>query len=340
VAGASEALKATLEEIAAEAGLGRATVERVLNGRGGVRAETAEKVLIAARKLDYPKRLPDLHRGLIRIEVILVRPEATFFARLSRSFERIAAALDHSISVHRTFVDEADPKAITDRILSPHARRSGLILAVPQYKEVGAALGKLLGQDLPIVQVVTRMDGVDAAFVGIDNEAAGRMAGLLLAAMQPRAGTVVALFHSHVYSIHRQRIRGFSDGIDRHCRGDLRFAEVSYTPDDPIEAAAQLADALRRYPDLAGLYNAGGGNFALCDVLRRHRSRQVVFVGHELTERTTAALRDGTMQVVLDQSPEAQARRAMDIMLSRLGILDAIIDNPPIRFTTITAENI
>ena len=333
-------MKATLEDIAAEAGLGRATVERVLNGRGGVRAETAEKVLIAARKLDYPKRLPERHRGLIRIEVILVRPEATFFARLSRSFERIAATLDPSVSVHRTFVEEADPAAIADRILGPHARRSGLILAVPQYQEVGAALNRLLGDGLPIVQVVTRMDGVDAEFVGIDNEAAGRTAGLLLAAMQPRAGTVVALCHSHVYSIHRQRIGGFSHGMHRHGRRHLNFAEILYTNDDPIEGAAQLADALRRYPDLAGLYNAGGGNFALCDVLRKHRSRSIVFVGHELTERTTAALRDGTMQVVLDQAPEAQARRAMDIMLWRLGILEPAVDNPPIRFTTITAENI
>lgn len=333
-------LKATIRDIAEAVGLGTATVERVLNGRGGVRPETAERVLVAARRLDYRRNLPEAHRGLMRIEVILVRPETTFFSRLSRGFERIAASLDPSVSVHRTFVDEADPKAIAERILKPHARRSGLIIAVPQYAEVDSALGRLLGGGLPVVQVVTSMEGVDADFVGIDNEAAGRTAALMMAMMQPRNGSVVAFFHSHVYSIHRQRIRGFSQGIERHNRGNLAFAEVAYTYDDPMEAAAKLADAIRRYPDLAGLYNAGGANFALCDVLRRQRPRDVVFIGHELTERTTAALREGIMHVVLDQAPEAQARRAMDMMLSRLGILETKVDNPPIRFVTVTAENI
>lgn len=332
--------KVTLADIAKATGLGTATIERALNGRGGVRPETVEKVLVSARRLGYFRKLPERHRGLLRIEVILVRPDTTFFARLSRAFERIAATLDPSVSVHRTFVDEADAGAIAGRIRQPHARRSGLILAVPQYAEVGRALRLLVDRSLPVVQVVSRMDAMDTDFVGIDNEAAGRTAALLMAGMQAAEGTVVALCHSHVYSLHRQRIGGFSQGMARHGRGNLRFAEVLYTRDDPIEGASQLADAIRRYPDLVGLYNAGGGNFALCDVLRKQKPGRIFFVGHELTERTTAALRDGTMHVVIDQSPEAQARRAMDVMLSRLGVLDATVDNPPIRFVTVTPENI
>jgi LacI family transcriptional regulator len=46
------------------------------------------------------------------------------------------------------------------------------------------------------------------------------------------------------------------------------------------------------------------------------------------------------MDVVLDQAPEAQARRAIDLILARLGLHDLPIDNPPIRFITFTAENL
>ena len=86
--------KPTVPDIAKQAGVGTATVERVLNGRGGVRPVTAERVVAAARALGYSRRLPDLHRGLLRIDVILVRPETTFFRRLSGAFERIGATLD------------------------------------------------------------------------------------------------------------------------------------------------------------------------------------------------------------------------------------------------------
>ena len=132
--------KPTFADIAQHAGVGTATVERVLNGRGGVRPATAEKVIAAARALDYPRRLPDVHRGLLRIEVILVRPETTFFRRLALAFERVGATLDPSVKVHRTFMEEGDPRAVAAHIASTETRRAGLILAVPDHPEIRKAV--------------------------------------------------------------------------------------------------------------------------------------------------------------------------------------------------------
>ena len=46
------------------------------------------------------------------------------------------------------------------------------------------------------------------------------------------------------------------------------------------------------------------------------------------------------MAVVLDQAPEAQAQREIDLMLKRMGLLDVQVDTAPIRFITLTAENV
>jgi len=46
------------------------------------------------------------------------------------------------------------------------------------------------------------------------------------------------------------------------------------------------------------------------------------------------------MDVVLDQAPEAQARRSLDLLLQRLGFISAEVSSEPIRFYTITSENI
>lgn len=46
--------KPNYRDIARHAGVGTATVERVLNGRGGVRPELVEKVISAARRLGPP----------------------------------------------------------------------------------------------------------------------------------------------------------------------------------------------------------------------------------------------------------------------------------------------
>ncbi|WP_183432676.1 LacI family DNA-binding transcriptional regulator [Mesorhizobium sp. RMAD-H1] len=331
--------KPNYRDIARQAGVGTATVERVLNGRGGVRPELVEKVLLAARALNYPRKLPDVHRGLLRIEVLMVRPETTFYQRLSRAFERIAATLDPLIVVHRSFVEEMKPEEIARRIVSVDLSRAGLILAVPSHPLIGAALERVDARGLPVVHVVTRASGQVGEFIGIDNYAAGRTAALYTSRMARRTGPVVAICHP-IYQVHRDRIRGFSDYF-RENPGASGFEWLGFGGDEEGASADRLWSALQRYPDLAGLYNAGGANSALIDVLRRHpRGRDIFFVGHELTDYTRAALQDGIMDVVLDQAPEAQARRALDLVLRRVGLTDIEPDKTPIRFITITKEGL
>jgi LacI family transcriptional regulator len=332
--------KPTFSDIAKHAGVGTATVERVLNGRGGVRPATGEMVIAGARALDYPRRLPDVHRGLLRIEVLLVRPETTFYRRLARAFERIGATLDPAVKVHRTFMEEGDPRAVAARIASTETRRAGLILAVPDHPEIREAVTSAVGSGLPVVHVVTRAAEAAGDLISIDNYAAGRTAALFLSRMQAREGAILALGHP-IYQVHRERLRGFSDYFAEHPRDGLSFRWIGFGRDEARRSRDLLLEALQVWPDLVGLYNAGAANASLCDVLRRHpRGRQVFFVGHELTDNSAAALRDEVMSVVLDQAPEAQARRAIDLMLNKLGLLDMELDTAPIRFITLTAENL
>jgi LacI family transcriptional regulator len=191
-----------------------------------------------------------------------------------------------------------------------------------------------------VVHVVTRAAQGAGDLVSIDNYAAGRTAALFLSRMRAGEGTVVALGHP-IYQVHRERMHGFSDYLAQNpCHG-LVFRWVGFGRDEARRSRDLLHDALQAWPDLVGLYNAGAANAALCDVLRRHpRGGQVFFVGHELTENSAVALREGVMSVVLDQAPEAQARRAIDLMLKTIGLLDMEVDTAPIRFITLTAENI
>lgn len=338
-AGANILTRPTFSDIARHAGVSTATVERVLNGRGGVRPPTVEKVVAAARALDYPRRLPEVHRGLLRVEVLLVRPETDFYHRLSRAFERIAATLDPTVRVHRTFLKEADPESIAKRIASREQRRAGMILAVPDHPSIRAAVAGL-PPGMPIVHVVTRAHERIGELIAIDNYAAGRSAAMFIARMERRPGTVIAISH-HIYEVHRARMRGFADYMAAHAPEGLVFRWIGFSHDDRRLAGDRLFEAFNLWPDLVGLYNAGGANTGLVEALRRHpRGRELFVVGHELSEATEPALREGYVDVVLDQAPEAQARRALDLMLRRIGLLDMEPDTRPIRFVTVTAESL
>ncbi len=63
--------KMSLQEVARRAGVGLATVDRVLNERGGVSPETVSKVLQVARESGLNRILPEEHRHPWQIEVLL-----------------------------------------------------------------------------------------------------------------------------------------------------------------------------------------------------------------------------------------------------------------------------
>jgi LacI family transcriptional regulator len=102
--------RVTLADVVAKAGVGSATVDRVLHERGNVSGAVRKRVLEAARELGLKRILPSAHRRLVRINVILARPELPLIHRMGFEFRRLAQRMDHSITLHRTVLeDEAPP---------------------------------------------------------------------------------------------------------------------------------------------------------------------------------------------------------------------------------------
>lgn len=329
----------TFAMIAQDAGVSLATVERVLNDRGGVQKNKTERVINAAVRLGWDRRLPEIHRGVVRVEFIIARPETTFFARLVHEFEKIAQSLDARVALHRTVLTD-DPELFARRILGSGLQRAGLIVVGPDHHLVRAALAEVRATGTYIIQIVTRAFGPELDYVGIDNYSAGRTAAMYIWRMCRAKGSVVVLCPGNQFEAHRERIRGFSDYIDAHPSPDLQFERVMFGRDDGPYGASLLADCLQERDDIVGFYNSGGHNSLIGPVLESHSSGSAIFfVGHEFNAWSAAALRDGRMDVVLDQAPEVQARRALDMVLYRIGLTTIPVSNPPVRFTTMTAES-
>ncbi|MGO8655339.1 LacI family transcriptional regulator, partial [Rhizobium ruizarguesonis] len=96
----------------------------------------------------------------------------------------------------------------------------------------------------------------------------------------------------------------------------------------------------RREPGIIGVYSAGGDNKGVARVLEANKAGRPFWVGHELTGETQDYLSRGIMSIVLDQAPEVQARRSIDLALNRLGLIEVEVSAEPVRFLTITSENL
>lgn len=327
-----------LAEVARRAGVGLATVDRVLNERGSVSPATERRVIEAAQALGLRRILPTPHARQVRIEVILARAITPFMQRLTLAMGQVAETLDRSITVQRTSLDMSDPASVAPRILS--SRADGIIVYCEEHRANVAAIAASQAAGRPVICVVTDVpEAPRAAYVGIDHAKAGRTAGFFAAHMLRRRCRAIVISTSEGFRAHRQRIDGFRDALALH-NPDIAVTSGLITGDDQDRAYHLVAEALRGGPDIAAVYNTGGGNRGAALAIRdAGRTGATLFLGHELTEETRVLLRGGEMTVTIDQAPELQARRAIDLMLKRLAVTAGPTVEAEISFTLHTAEN-
>lgn len=327
-----------LQAIAALAGVGIATVDRVLNERGNVSPETARKVIEAARQLKWPRILPVPYRRGLRLDVLLTRPDTPFYQRLNEAFASAASTLDRSVIVQRSFVDEL-PEALAKRILSTNSQ--AVVLVGEDDAAVVDAITTVTVRGIPAVTLVSDIPtSPRLAYVGIDHYCAGRTAAFFMEAMARAPGVLLVLCHSLRYRAHAQRVSGFRDRISDRGSG-LTIAAVLEGHDDRSLSAQLLSDAMGSLRDVVGVYNAGGANRGVEAALKSaHLAGKAVFIGHELNVHTRRLLSEGTMTLTIDQNPESQARRAISILLHRFGYVEEIPGPGDVPFVIYGPENL
>lgn len=312
--------KITLAALAKQIGVGVATLDRVLNERGGVSPATTRRVLQAAREAGIGRTLPDEHRHPWQLELLLSSNDAFFFGQLSQHFSQVASELGYRhVTLHRTLIPDGDPNALAVQIEKAAGRRDGIMVFAHAHPAIFAALARCQQQGVPAITLATDLPGAARlCHVGIDQLQAGRTAGQLMGKMLNGAGEVVIVSGRVDYLAHRQRVEGFSAVLAERFPG-LRVHKVLAAQDDRRQIGLQLEQQLFQSPQISGIYNTGLGNREISDALARHRLlNKALFITHELYPTTRALLAQDAVAITLDQNTQAHARRAMTLMLRHL----------------------
>ena len=311
----------TLQDVAREAGVSPATVDRVLNGRDGVRARTREVVLNAARRMGYIAGSVDaggLRSTSDHVTLLFLLPAGTnaFIDLLHRHIDLNAATRpDVTVLVER--IEGFNPQTLSARLLDLRGQVQGIGLIAQDHPIVREAIRALAQAGIHVLTLASDVQNVPRiAYVGIDNRQAGRLAGQLMGRFLP-AGVAakVALFAGSLsYRGHEEREMGFRH-ILREEFPDIQILDLREIMDDRQRAMEETLALLDQHPDLAAIYNVGGGTSGIGTALNaRGVARKVVVIGHEATERNKRLLLDGTIDAVIDQNPRVEAREALNIL--------------------------
>lgn len=311
----------TLTDVARRAGVSYATADRVVNARGGVAAKSVAKVRAAVDDLGYVRNVAaaNLSTGRTYRFAYLIPDGANAFFQDVRRI--LGAVFEPGVVIEVIDVPAFDSAALCAR-LDGLAGYDGVTVIGIDDADVAGAMARLRAQGVAVVSMVSDVaTEARAAYVGIDNVAAGRTAGRLMALAHGRGpGRVLPVIGSLSARDHADRLAGFREVLG--AATGLTLAPVIEGRDRADMLAAQVRAAMDAGPEITGIYNIGAGQSGLADMFADWPARPICIV-HELSARTRRALEAGLFDFVIDQRPAdevAGSLMAMRALADRLAL--------------------
>lgn len=314
----------TMTDVARAAGVGVATVDRVINRRAPVRSETAQRVLAAAEALGFRRtglirrRLGEQARAP-RLGFVLQSERSAFYQELAAAIRAAVQAMpEPQPRPEIVFLDDLMPRRVAQRLLELGQCCDALALVAADHPQISQTVDALGAQGLPVFALVSDLSAPTlAGYVGLDNRKVGRTAAWTLSRLCRRPGKVGLILGSHRYLCQEQCEVSFRSYL-REAAPGFQVLESMVSLEDVGLAHAATLELLHCHPDLVGVYVAGGGVEGVIEALREVDRPELVTVCHDLTEVTRQALLDGILSVLISHPYDGLARQVCQLMTERL----------------------
>ncbi|MCB9992612.1 MAG: LacI family DNA-binding transcriptional regulator [Hyphomicrobiaceae bacterium] len=338
--------RATVRDVARAAGVSLATVDRVLNGRKGVRQSTIDKVEKAVADLNYTR---DVSASLLaratsaRIHFVLPAGANPFMHHLEAAVARQAdIAAQARLAIEMSTVPALNAEALVEEIdrLADEKCDCAVIVATDD-DAVRRAVARAQTKGMPTITLVSDLpQSKRRAFVGIDNEAAGRTAAALMGRFCPPHSQIGLIVGSLDLRDHRDRFVGFSEIMLDEFPG-IEIIGPAEGFDDARETAKRANELLNDNPRLAGIYSVGAGNEGLLATLRQRISPgRIRVLVHELTDASREGLAAGYIDAVLNQNVDREAERAIALAQILAVHPTAELDRRPVEIGIYLRDNV
>jgi LacI family transcriptional regulator len=318
------ARRPTIEQLARESGVSVATVDRVLNRRLPVRAETAQRVYEAALRIGFHaagligQRLHEKQPEL-RLGFLLLKTDQQFYGPFAQDIaSAVAASQEFRASCKIDFISSQDPAEAVSRLEAMAAHCDAVAMVAPEHPALTAAVERQKERGVPVFALLSDFaPAARQAYVGVQNGKVGRTAAWMIA-RSARPGKVALFVGSHRFHGHELREIGFR-AFFREEAPDFTVLDTIVNLETHELTHEAMLDLYRRHADLAGVYVAGGGSGGLVTALREmDPARRPVAVCNELTADRRAALAEKLLTMVIATPRDMICRELVPLMAEAL----------------------
>lgn len=315
---------ATIKEIAALAGVSRGTVDRVLNDRGAVNPETAEKIKKIAKELDYKPNRAGLvlaaQKKRLKLGVILFSTGNLFFQGVLDGIDEKAAELagyNCTVITKQISIDvEAQLQAVEELL---EEEVNGIAMTPCNDDRIRNCINALYEQGIPVVTLNTDIENSRRlAYVGSNYARSGATAAGLLQLMTSGTVNVGIITGSSNILCHTERIAGFLNTLAPYS-DRIHIVDTVEIHDDEVESYEKTTALLSAHPEINALFFAAGGVYGGCrSVETLGRKGGIRIIAFDLVPTTRQMLENGTIAATICQQPRIQGSKPLSLLFAYL----------------------
>ena len=312
----------TSKDIANLLGISRGTVDRALNNRGRISAETKKKVLDKAKEIGYkPNKIAQtlvLQRNM-RLAALLPTIPEYFFSKIEDGIKGAEKELkDFGVNVsyyHTKAVNDAMAQiSVFEEIIKKGYDGILIIPANPLLLQphVDAAVQA----DIPVVTLNNDVPlSKRLCFVGEDSIRAGRVAAELMGKFTGDKGKVAILSGFFQASSLHERYEGFQNVMNEQYPGVEVIGPYEYFENvtEAYEVTKRLA---QDHPDLNGIFltTTTGLESAANAITDVGKENQVKIIGFDINQHIEKMMKRNVIHATIYQDPYGQGYYSLRIL--------------------------
>jgi ribose transport system substrate-binding protein len=276
------------------------------------------------------------------IALVTINQQALFFNQINDGAKEAAKAAGVDLVIHNANNVESSQNDAMENYITQKV--AGIILVAIDVNGVKPAVTAAKNAGIPVIAVDAQIpDGDNAAFVGVDNTAAGEEIGRFYAdyVKKEMGGTaklgVIGALNSYIQN---QRLDGFKKAVEASGAkvSFLNTVDGQNKQDVALSAGENLMTA---NPDMTTIYATGEPALigAVSAVVAQNRTGDIKVFGWDLTAQSIKGIDEGWVAAVVQQDPYTEGKVAVEsIMKLKKGETVPPIINVPV--TIVTKANV
>ncbi|HMS69620.1 MAG TPA: LacI family DNA-binding transcriptional regulator [Saprospiraceae bacterium] len=320
--------KITIKDIARAAGVSRGTVDRVINGRGNVKAEKRDRILQIADQIGYEKNLIASTLAINKTHQVAVVLPAVVDSYWHQIRLGVQAAMrnigQYGVEITYFDFDYENGASYENQLMEALNITPAAILTAPLFKMETIRFARIVKHNnIPFFTINTEQTiaGI-TAYVGQNSKDAGKLAGSILTLRQKALSEilVVTIGSDSTNAQHTaDKIGGLHEYLKTHFI-DSNIVELYI--DDKETIKERVETLLQAKSNIKSIWFTNSQAYTFFKIYQKSIKPEVIVLGFDIVPENIQLLESGKLSALFNQNPSEQSFRAMmqiyDLLINKV----------------------